>query len=233
MRTNPFGYSLEYCLWRTSKLKQKWAGYIHKGKLLDAGGGFGSMAWFLPDDVDYYNLDVSKQMLSYSPYKNILAACEFIPFIDQCFDYIVSSEALEHVNDKVKVISECHRVLKIGGYLFLSTPRTGWKRDFYNSPFKPFILAELLKNNLRLKLRMSKPRYEILSGVKDEPSDETWLREVLQSVGFQILEQYRADNHVPWGRAGSSRLWRWFAERFVKEEKYGHCVVVICTKVID
>ena len=67
-------------------------------------------------------------------------------------------------------------------------------------------------------------------GVKDEPSDESWLRQTLQNVGFDVLEQYRADNHVPWAKGGESKFWRWFADKSVDPRKYGHCTIAICGK---
>ncbi len=230
MKKKPFGYTVDYLLWRTSQLKKPWSKYIIKnGKILDVGRGTGLMAQFLPDFVNknhYYNLDVSLQMLKCSPYNNILSSAEQIPCPDNSFDYVISSDVLEHVNSKTEAINECYRVLKHGGQFFLSTPRTGWLNDFKKSPFLPFLIMDSMLNNLRPK----DSEFQVPEGVKDEPSDEKWLKETLENVGFTVLKQYRADNHVPWGRAGKSRFWRWFADRFVNPKKYGHCTVVICSK---
>ena len=231
MREKPFGYTIDYLLWRTGKLKRPWAKFIQQdSRILDVGGGFGIMAHFLPDFVDrknYYNLDISLQMLKYSPYNNILAAAEAVPFGENSFDYVVSSDALEHVNNKIGVLTECYRVLKPGGLFFLSTPRTGWIDDFRKSPFRVFLRIDMVLNMLHPR----KSAFAVVpKGVKDEPSDEEWLKATLQNIGFSVLEQYRADNHVPWGKAGESKFWRWFADKFVEPEKYGHCTIAICTK---
>lgn len=226
----PFGYDADYFLWRTAKLKRELAKFITRnGSILDVGGGFGIMVQFLPDFIDrknYYNLDVSTEMLKYSRYENILAAAEAIPFSDSSFDYVISSEVLEHVNDKTKALAECYRVLKAGGLFLLSTPRSGWWKDFIISPFLPFITIHLAIR----KLRRKKTAVQIPCDIKDEPSDESWLKESLKRAGFLLLDQYRADNHVPWGNAGESKFWRWFADRFVNPRKYGHCTIVICRK---
>jgi ubiquinone/menaquinone biosynthesis C-methylase UbiE len=225
----PFGYAPDYLKWRNTKLKGSLAKHITgKGRILDVGGGTGSMAQFLPDFIDkgnYYNLDVSIEMLRYSPYENILAAAEELPFYDNSFDYVISSEALEHVGDKTKVLKECYRVLRPKGLFLLSTPRSGWKDDFMRSQFRPFLMIEWA-------LAMLHPRRiaQVPHGVRDEPSDERWLREKLKSIGFTVIKQYRADNHLPWGKAGESKFWRWFADRFVDPRKYGHCTIVICKK---
>jgi SAM-dependent methyltransferase len=45
-----------------------------------------------------------------------------LSFGDSSLDLVVSNEVLEHVSDPVKVISECARVLRPGGCLFLTIP---------------------------------------------------------------------------------------------------------------
>lgn len=134
MAKKPFGYTIDYFLWRTAKLKSQLAKYVTKnGKILDVGGGTGIMAQFLPDFVDrknYYDLDASMGILNYDPHNNILAVAEEIPCPDNFFDYVVLSEVLEHVNSKIKALNECYRVLKPKRLLLLSTPRTGWKNGF-------------------------------------------------------------------------------------------------------
>lgn len=232
MATKPFGYTTDYVLWRAAKLKGEFAKYITKnGKVLDVGGGYGVMAKFLSDFADrenYYNLDVSIEMLKYSPYQNILASAEHIPFRDASFVYVILSEVLEHVNSKLKALRECYRVLKPGGLFLLSTPRTGWMNDFRRSPF--YFLLFLVIGVVLDKIRPLKSEFKMPQGVRDEPSDEKWLKETLGNIGFTVLEQYRADNHVPWRKAGESKFWRWFADKFVDPRRYGHCTIVICSK---
>jgi SAM-dependent methyltransferase len=44
-----------------------------------------------------------------------------VPAADASFDAVVSTQVLEHVADPALYLSECHRVLKPGGRLLLST----------------------------------------------------------------------------------------------------------------
>jgi ubiquinone/menaquinone biosynthesis C-methylase UbiE len=226
----PFGYDAEYLLWRTAQLKKELARYITgKGRILDVGGGFGIMVKFLPGFIsteNYYNSDVSSEMLKYSCYQNVLAAGETLPFSDNSFNYVISSDVLEHVSDKKKNLTECFRVLKPKGLLLLSTPRSGWMQEFKTSPFLPFILID----RVLTRLHRRKTKLIVPQGVKDEPSDENWLKETLENIGFSVLDQYRADNHVPWGNGGECKFWRWFADSFVNPRKYGHCTIVISKK---
>lgn len=45
---------------------------------------------------------------------------EYIPYEDGTFDFVICTEALEHVKDLNKVIQELHRVTKPNGYILLS-----------------------------------------------------------------------------------------------------------------
>ncbi len=45
-----------------------------------------------------------------------------LPFESDSLDTIIMNDAMEHVDDPVAVLSECHRVLKSGGRLYLNFP---------------------------------------------------------------------------------------------------------------
>jgi ubiquinone/menaquinone biosynthesis C-methylase UbiE len=47
---------------------------------------------------------------------------ESLPFEDSSFDLVVHTDTLEHVENPGKGLSECHRVLKIGGYCVFTVP---------------------------------------------------------------------------------------------------------------
>lgn len=51
----------------------------------------------------------------------VASACE-VPFAPGEFDVVASSDVLEHVPDKLAMLSECVRVLRPGGLLFLHAP---------------------------------------------------------------------------------------------------------------
>ncbi len=52
----------------------------------------------------------------------ICACAEALPFPDQVFDRVIAESTIEHVKDQGQVVNESCRVLKPGGYFFLSTP---------------------------------------------------------------------------------------------------------------
>ncbi len=45
-----------------------------------------------------------------------------LPFEDDCFDGIVSQEGVEHLENLASFFRECRRILKPGGYLWITTP---------------------------------------------------------------------------------------------------------------
>lgn len=71
------------------------------------------------------------------PWKEIdvVADAHDLPFSDSSVDGIIFSWVLEHMKNPEKVISEMHRVLKSGGYLYLSTnfitPYHPSPKDYY------------------------------------------------------------------------------------------------------
>jgi 2-polyprenyl-3-methyl-5-hydroxy-6-metoxy-1,4-benzoquinol methylase len=79
-----------------------------------AENGFDSIAaeideslHFFPE-VDYRKVDMSRAL----------------PFDDGSFDYIVSIEGIEHVENQFLFLRECFRILKDGGRLMLTSPNT-------------------------------------------------------------------------------------------------------------
>ncbi|MEO8513194.1 MAG: class I SAM-dependent methyltransferase [Ignavibacteria bacterium] len=57
---------------------------------------------------------------------------ETLPFMNDEFDIVLSSQVLEHVKDVEQYMNECYRVLKNNGYLLLSTHGT-WQ--YHASPY--------------------------------------------------------------------------------------------------
>jgi 2-polyprenyl-3-methyl-5-hydroxy-6-metoxy-1,4-benzoquinol methylase len=99
--------------------------------LLDAGSGTG---WFslkaTERGADVTSLDIGPKLL-----EQVAKKCETkrvvgdicrTEFEDGTFEFIVSSEVIEHVPEPRKAIAELSRILKPGGILVLSTPNKLW-----------------------------------------------------------------------------------------------------------
>lgn len=52
----------------------------------------------------------------------VLGDAANIPFEDGFFDTIIMNDAMEHVDEPLKVLNECYRVLKKGGKLYVNFP---------------------------------------------------------------------------------------------------------------
>jgi ubiquinone/menaquinone biosynthesis C-methylase UbiE len=72
-------------------------------------------------------VDVNGNYLAYAmkqhPYGNYLAAdLVRLPFPDQTFDYVISTEVFEHLDDPVRAITELKRIAKKDACLIISVP---------------------------------------------------------------------------------------------------------------
>lgn len=119
-------------------------GHDLKGKLL-LDGGCGS-GWFsgkaLQRGARVISLDIAKNLVVVAQRKNpeISGVCGSIlslPFADNTFDYIISSDVIEHTQEPYQATEELIRVLKPGGRLGITVPN---KSIWYFS----LILANLL-----------------------------------------------------------------------------------------
>ena len=75
------------------------------------------------------------------PWLSMQGSSYELPFGDGAFDCVIISEVLEHLREDDRALAEVHRVLKPGGVLAVSVPRTGpeavcWalSHQYRNSP---------------------------------------------------------------------------------------------------
>lgn len=86
-------------------------------KVLDLGCGVKPYFPFFKEKAEMYiGVDINSMLNA-----DIVCVAENLPFANESFDVIISTQVLEHVNDPRKAIEEMHRVLKKGGLLILST----------------------------------------------------------------------------------------------------------------
>ncbi|MDO8482923.1 MAG: glycosyltransferase [bacterium] len=101
--------------------KNKFKKYVPAGTpIIDVGSGprrFGD---------EFINLDIFP-----FPEVDIVADATHLPFADNSIPAIVSESVIEHVADPHTVTSEMMRVLKVGGYLYVSAP---FIHPFHASP---------------------------------------------------------------------------------------------------
>ena len=189
----------------------------YKSFILDVGCGNNSVRKikkFLPnafyvgvDICDYYLDDLSKKMID----KYILLSKENFAYgiskIRMDFDLVISQHNIEHVNDRVAVLTSMVSVIKPGGYLVLRFPnsesmnfpsRTGtlnYLDDItHNLPPPDFenIKKFLLKNGLVIEYssKAYKPFLLWLIGLFNEPFSKIIKKNLLgtwQFYGFESV----------------------------------------------
>jgi ubiquinone/menaquinone biosynthesis C-methylase UbiE len=98
--------------------------WIESGRVLDWGCGSGQMSWLLDRrrlEVVSYDLEDKRLEKLIQPHILFQFAPNGydLPFPDVSFDGVLSCGVLEHVPDERISLSEIHRILRPGGYLFV------------------------------------------------------------------------------------------------------------------
>jgi SAM-dependent methyltransferase len=100
-------------------------------KLLDVGCGDGMLLSLIGDDVEKHGVDILEHISESDGPVNYLRhdVSSGLPYPDGTFDVVHSSELIEHLLDTEFFLRECHRVLKPGGKLVVSTPNLHYWRN--------------------------------------------------------------------------------------------------------
>ena len=108
------------------------SGVIPRGRILDAGCGGGGMPLSLAEEtsqvvgidlVDRFR-DAGTRLARERSLPNldfVQADATSLPFSPASFDAVLSHAVIEHVADADRYLAQCRRVLKPGGWMYLST----------------------------------------------------------------------------------------------------------------
>lgn len=90
------------------------------GKLLDIGcGNKPYEVWFEGKISEYIGCDIVQ---SSSNKVDVLCEANNIPLESNSYDTLISTQAIEHIEDYQGMVNEAYRLLKINGYFILSGP---------------------------------------------------------------------------------------------------------------
>jgi SAM-dependent methyltransferase len=126
------------------------------GKVLDVGCG-NSPFRFLVDTskANYTGIDIENtEDFDYHNSDKIVFDGENIPFENESFDYVLSTEVLEHIENPEKIIGEMYRVLKPEGEAIITIP---WSARVHFEPYDfcrytPFKLKKLFSAFQNIKI---------------------------------------------------------------------------------
>ena len=166
------------------------------GRVLDVGGGVGTLRDFLKKGTEYLCIDPHYKSLEKIPLKKIKAYkclkekfnyiigfAEFLPIKDNCFDVVHMRSMLDHVQIPDLVILEANRVLTKEGKLVIGLSVEGGKFGKFNFKFIADMNKKLAKHNM--------PLWEQVDPTDDVRALSQWLAEVWTSK-FPMLDELLA-----------------------------------------
>ncbi|AEF41668.1 class I SAM-dependent methyltransferase [Hoyosella subflava] len=190
--------------------------------VVDAGFGEGYGAALLADAADrVIGLDYDQQAAEHAgrrypaitPVRSNLAA---LPLADDSVDVVVNFQVIEHLWDQLQFIKECHRVLRPGGELLISTPNRITFSPGRETPLNPFHTRELSASELTELLSDGGFGIKTMTGVHHGGR----LKELDARYGGSLIdEQLRyALAGTPWPEALSADVAGVTADDFVLSE---------------
>ncbi len=94
-----------------------------------------------------------------------------LPFLDGCFDNVVSFQVIEHVDDDAAFLREIKRVLKVKGRAFLTTPNRLLRLLPGQAPFNHYHVREYTPQELRALA--TETGFQVrLEGIRGDPGTQ-------------------------------------------------------------
>lgn len=174
-------------------------------KILDVGVGLGRLLSKVESNIEKYGVDISKSYLGEAKDKGItvcLSKIEELPYSDNIFDVIVTTDVLEHVFDLNQCVKEIKRVLKPNGYLIVRVPYREDLSAYINYDQYEFIhLRNFDENNLDLFFRkifnFQFINYELAGIIEDNSRLNVPFQSAKYKVNFfeNLIQHYKLNKY--------------------------------------
>ncbi|MGH9321042.1 MAG: class I SAM-dependent methyltransferase [Vicinamibacteria bacterium] len=178
--------------YRSAKILKRleWEQVPVAGRVLDAGCGSGGIAVSFAEEcglavgLDIKNKfsEAGKKLASERSIRNavfVQGDGTELPFESGSFDLVLSHSVIEHVDSAERYLAECHRVLRVGGILFLQTP-----------PYLSFAGSHLSRLRVPIPIHLLLPRsWAFRLNFYIARKRPGWLKEPRESNTFKLMAE--------------------------------------------
>lgn len=200
-----------------------------KGRILDLGSGLGPFQEYLKEQ-EVISIDYTSKGRPM-----VIGSAMELPFKEGLFDGVICTEVLEHLPEPQACLREIARVLKAGGYVYITVPMTWYlhyePHDYYR--FTKYGLAYSLTRQ-----RFETVKIERLGGLYAfifMRLLESLFVMIQKIVSLVLPKRYRFLLVIPLTFPVS---WLFYLlasvlDRFNKRDAFGWCAVGICRKEVN
>ncbi|HKS47221.1 MAG TPA: class I SAM-dependent methyltransferase [Amycolatopsis sp.] len=180
--------------------------YCAGATVLEAGCGEGYGAGLIAERaghvlaLDYDEATTVHVARRYPRLWTVRGNLAFLPLASSTVDVVANFQVLEHLWDQAAFLAECHRVLRPGGRLVVTTPNRLTFTPDSDTPLNPYHTRELAPSELDDLLREAAFSVELLHGLHHGPG----LRALDERYGGSIID---AQLRVVLGELPGQAVW--------------------------